>query len=216
MLEIWFRNFIKFIMPTINKIDHKKFYDYIRPELFKGTLSLKQVQGMDAIMDEWEERGLTDRRWLAYMLATTYHETSKTMQPIEEYGKGAGRPYGVKLKMGGGPGKRIKYSTPDKLYYGRGFVQLTWYENYELMGRLLGYDLLNHPEKALEMDVAVKIMFEGMMKAASSFGDFTGRSLEQYFNNKVSDPVGARKIINGTDKAELISVYYYVFLKALS
>ncbi len=28
------------------------------------------------------------------MLATVYHETAKTMQPIEEYGRGVGRDYG--------------------------------------------------------------------------------------------------------------------------
>ena len=35
-----------------------------------------------------------DLRWLAYAFATTFHETSKEMQPISEYGKGSGAAYG--------------------------------------------------------------------------------------------------------------------------
>src|SRR5689334_1254801 len=100
-------------------MDRKTFYDTIRPSLFKGTLTDKQVEGMEAIFDEWEKQALTDTRWLAYILATAFHETARTMQPIEEFGKGKGRDYGKKLKMGGGPGKRIPYITPDKIYYGR-------------------------------------------------------------------------------------------------
>lgn len=199
----------------MNAIDRTKFFGEVRISLFGGKLFSRQVEGMDAILDEWERQELKDKRWLAYMLATAYHETDKTMQAIEEYSKGKGLPYGAKFKMGGGVGKRIPYTKPDKIYYGRGLVQLTWYENYELMGRLLKVDLLNKPELALQMDVSVKIMFEGMLKGSSSFGDFTGRSLEQYFNVSVDDPENARRIINGKDKADLIAGYHRQFLKAL-
>lgn len=183
----------------------------MRQSLFSGKLNQGQVDGMDAIFDEWERRNLSDLRWLAYMLATTFHETARTMQPIEEYGKGAGRPYGKKIKQSGKP-----YTTPDKLYYGRGFVQLTWYENYEKMGRLLSVDLLNKPELALTLPVSTAIMFEGMLKADSEFGDFTGRCLEQYFGPKVEDWINARKIINGLDKANLIAEYGKKVLAALT
>lgn len=202
-------------MAITKQINRDKFYGFIKCSFFSKGLSQKQVDSINVILDKWEASALTDRRFLAYMLATAYHETGNTMLPIEEYGKGRGLDYGKKLKMGGGKNKRIAYTKPNKLYYGRGYVQLTWYENYELMGRLLGVDLLNKPELALEPKVAVDIMFEGMLKAASSFGDFTGRSLEQYFNSKVDDPLNARRIINGTDKAELIRDYYIKFLEAL-
>lgn len=33
------------------------------------------------------------------MLATVLHETGGEMQPVEEVGKGAGRPYGKNLNM---------------------------------------------------------------------------------------------------------------------
>lgn len=191
-------------------INHDNFFYYIRQTIFKTGLRQKQVEGINTILSQWEARGLTDLRWLAYMLATTFHETAKTMQPIEEYGKGNGHRYGKKIKRSG-----IAYTLPDKLYYGRGYVQLTWYENYETMGRLLGVNLLENPELALHPNIAAQIMFEGMTKGNSHFGDFTGKSLENYFNDTKEDWVNARRIINGTDKAELIAGYGKKFYNAL-
>jgi putative chitinase len=190
-------------------INRQTFYAAVKLNLFK-TISEKQKQGMDAILDYWEANGYHDGRHLAYIYATVYHETARTMQPIEEYGKGKTRPYGQKIKHSG-----VKYTNPDKIYYGRGLVQLTWFENYELMTRLLRVDLLANPDLACDMKIAIQIMFEGMMTGSSSFGDFTGKCLEMYFNDEVTDPIGARKIINGKDKAELIASYYHIFLDAI-
>ena len=83
------------------------------------------------------------------------------------------------------------------------------------MGRLLGVNLLKNPELALVLETAIQIMFEGMLRGSSSVGDFTGKCLEMYFNDKIDDPKGARRIINGTDKATLIANYHYQFLKCL-
>lgn len=187
------------------------FFTQIKQLGLFSTLSTMQVGGIEAVLNEWEKRKLTDLRWLAYMLATSYHETAKTMYPIEEIGKGKGHSYGGFRKRSG-----IVYNSPVKLYYGRGLVQLTWYENYELMGRLLGVDLLNKPELALNVPVAVEIMFEGMLRGSSSVGDFTGKCLEMYFNDRSADWYGARKIINGIDKAQLIADYGKLFYVALS
>jgi len=190
-------------------VNRLNFYKNYRLNFSK--LSSSQVSGFEAIFNEWDNRKFNDIRWLAYMLATVYHETAKTIQPIEEYGKGKTRPYGKKLKHSG-----IPYINPNKIYYGRGFVQLTWYENYELLGRLLKIDLINNPESCLTLEVATKVMFEGMLKASSNIGDFTGKCLEMYFNDVVENPIGARKIINGTDKDKLIANYYWLFKKCLS
>src|ERR1041385_6889458 len=102
------------------KLNRDYFFDTIRANLFKGKLTQSQVDGMESILLTGETEGLTDLRWLAYMLATCFHETARTMQPIEEYGKGKGYRYGKKIKRSG-----IPYTLPDKLYYGRGLVQLT-------------------------------------------------------------------------------------------
>lgn len=179
-------------------IDRFKFFSSVRPSIFGGKMLEKQVQGCNVILAEWEAQQLTDLRWLAYMLATTYHETAGTMQPIEEYGKGKGR----------------KYGKPDPetglVYSGRGYVQLTWKANYKTMGDLLGKPLVEAPELALKPEIATAILFEGMIK-----GLFTGKKLVDYFNDKQEDWVNARRIINGTDKAELIAGYGKKFLAAL-
>ncbi|WGZ95164.1 MAG: hypothetical protein QJT81_04000 [Candidatus Thiothrix putei] len=172
-------------------MDKAIFYNAVRNAPFDGVLAKSQVEGMEAILDEWDKRNLTDVRWLAYILATTYHETARTMQPIEEYGKGAGKVYG---------------NTP---YYGRGFVQLTWDYNYRKMGDRLRVDLLKYPDKALDMDIATQILFEGMIH-----GMFTGVGLGKYFHED-SDWYNARKIVNGLDRAELIARYGRAFFFAV-
>lgn len=192
-------------------INRKKFFEAVRTTLFGGKLTQRQVDGMDIILSQWDASGLTDLRWLAYMLATTLHETGNSMWPVEEYGKGKGRDYGRKLKMNGKP-----YTTPDKIYYGRGFVQLTWYENYENMGKILNLPLLQRPELLLDPAISAKVMFEGMTTGKSYRGDFTGKHLGQYFNATTEDWINARRIINGTDRAALIAGYgrkFYDILK---
>jgi putative chitinase len=191
-------------------MNRQTFISLITPALFSGRITQSQVDGLNFKLTAWERSGLADIRWLAYMLATSYHETARTMQPIEEYGKGRGKPYGQKLRH-----DRKPYTFPDKLYYGRGDVQLTWYENYEFMGKLLGIPLLEQPELALKPDVSAKIMIEGMTRGKSNRGDFTGVSLENYFNEVRDDPVHARRIINGLDKANLIAGYHDKFLTAI-
>jgi len=174
-------------------INRKVCFDGVRAKLFLGTLSQYQVDGMTAILDEWERRALKDLRWLAYMLATVKWETAHTMQPIAEYGRGRGYAYGVPDPVTG------------QTYYGRGFVQLTWKRNYDALGKLLHVDLVNHPDRALELPVATQILFEGMMRADSGVGDFTGLALEDCFNATHEDWLRARAIINGTDKAREIA-----------
>ena len=191
-------------------MNRQVFFDEIRHSLFSDRITQNQIDGLNFKLAAWEKSGLTDIRWLAYMLATSYHETAKTMQPIEEYGRGKGRPYGQKLRHDGKP-----YAFPDKLYYGRGDVQLTWYENYEAMGKLLGIPLLEQPELALVPEISAKIMIEGMTRGKSNRGDFTGASLENYFSATKDDPVHARRIINGLDKANLIAGYHDKFLTAI-
>ena len=186
-------------------MNRKIFYDKIRASLFHGILSESKVDSIEAILHECEINDITDYREMAYIFATIFHETAGTMQPIEEYGKGAGHAYGKKIKQ-----DRSTYLAPPKIFYGRGFVQLTWYENYERMGKHLGVDLLNHPELALQLDIASRIIIEGMTK-----GMFTGRKLSDYFNDETTDYIKARTIINGNDCAEKIAGYANKFFTAL-
>lgn len=176
-----------------------KFYDSIRQSLFKGKLSPSQVEGVESILNEWDDRNLADLRWLGYILATTYHETAKTMQPVREYGRGKG----------------YKYGKPDpetgQVYYGRGFCQLTWKYNYKRFEDLLGVPLVNNPDLALEPKTAAQILFIGMVK-----GIYTSKRLSDYFNDEKDDPVNARRIVNGIDKAKLIAGYHNLFMEAIN
>lgn len=190
----------------------KVFFDHARALLFGGKLNQEQVKGTDAILDEWEKRGLSDLRWLAYMLATTYHEVGKAMVPVRE--GFAATDTGARRVV-----RARKYGKEDpktkQVYYGRGMVQLTWADNYKRMGKLLKQPLYELPDLALNPAIASSIMFEGMLRAESFKGDFTGKSLEDYFNDKKTDWINARRIINGLDKASLIAGYGRKFHAAL-
>ena len=188
-------------------INRDFFFFNSKKILFNGKFRQSQVDGLNAILNEWEKNySSKDDRWLAYMLATAHNETDRRIQPIEEYGKGKGRPYGKNIKMNG-----TRYNDTANLFYGRGFVQLTWYENYQKAGAKLGLNLIKNPEKTLELSVATKIMFLGMME-----GWFTGKKLSQYFNSTTEDVYNARRIINGTDKANLIADYAYDYYSCIS
>lgn len=180
-------------------MDRAKFFASIRASgLFGATLSQSEADGAEAIINAFEAAGLTDQRWLAYMLATAFHETAATMQPIAEYGKGAGRKYGLPV----GPYKKI--------YHGRGYVQLTWDYNYKKAEEKLGVPFYSKPELALDPKHAADIMIRGMTE-----GWFTGKKLSDYTGAQSFDFMGARRIINGNDKAALIAGYAKKFEAAL-
>jgi hypothetical protein len=199
--------------------DHKVYFDDVRHSLFSGSLSQEQVDGQEAILSAWEHYVDTqDIRWLAYILATTYHETSQEMMPIEEYGKGAGQPYGVKDAETG------------QTYYGRGYVQLTWRDNYARADKELALEEGNSCEwyaiNALGPDTSARITYLGMKEGWFRSDSQGEQTLERYFNDKIEDPYGAREIVNG-DKTtvpswsngvsigNLIAGYYQRFLTAL-
>ena len=135
------------------------------------------------------------RNQCAYALATAYHETAHTMKPVRE--------------MGGEAYLRKKKYYP---YVGMGYVQLTWKTNYQKASDKLGVDFVANPKLLLKPEFASEILVVG-----SRDGWFTTRKLSDYITLYKSDFVGARRIINGTDKADLIANYakkYDALLKA--
>lgn len=137
------------------------------------------------------------RNQMAYVLATAYWETGRSMLPIKE--------------MGGEKYLRSKKYYP---YFGRGYVQLTWDYNYEKAGNKIGVNLMGaNKDKALDPIIAADICIHGMVE-----GWFTGKKLLDYITLSKSDFVNARKIINGKDKASEIAdlaVQYDKLLKDL-
>jgi len=154
-------------------VNFQIFFDDVRNSLFGGKLSQGQVEGMENIINY----STVSLDQLAYVLATVKWETAHTMQPIKEYGSTA------YLK-----------SKPYWPYYGRGLVQLTWRDNYAK------YGLEKTPDKALEWESSLFVLFDGMTK-----GLFTGKKLDDYINDNKRDYINARRIINGTDRAKEIA-----------
>ena len=198
--------------PEAPLYDRKKFFDAVRADPFAGNLTQSQVDGMEYLLDMWEEYFAPNNpndgtMWLAYCLATVFHETAQNMRPLEEYGKGSGHSYGEPVDPYG------------NCYYGRGHVQLTWSENYlngeNILRDKYGLDCPIHefPERMLEDEPSALILMDG-----SVYGWFTGASLQQYFSKAkgIEDPVNARRVINGTDKADLIAGYFWKFKAALA
>lgn len=188
-------------------MDRAAFFKLVRKQPFGGRLAADQVRGVEALLDAWERWAPgADPRFIAYALATAYHETGGKMQPVREIGRGKDRAYGAVV------------GRFAQAYYGRGHVQLTWLRNYELADAKLralgvlepGESLVRDPDLALRADVSAAIVVRGMVE-----GWFTGRRLEQFFVGTRSDWVDARAIINGRDRAALVAGYGLHFYEGL-
>ncbi len=183
------------------------FFASVRFYLAAGqSMTQDQVAGLSALLEYYESVGIEgsgdfEDRYVAYILATMWHETGFTCQPIGEYGKGSGKPYGKPA----GPYNQV--------YYGRGFVQLTWYDNYLVQDEKLGLksELVKKPDLALDPEIATEILFRGMRD-----GDFTGKKLADYFTESMTDWYNARRIVNATDQATTIAGYAEKFLNAIA
>lgn len=185
-----------------------QFFATVRP-LF-GTLAQSQVDGCKVLLKATEFLPLAFR---AYLLATTFHETAKTMRPISEYGgkkyfhdmydiKG-NRPHVAKRLGNTEPGDGVKF-------HGRGYVQITGRANYVKAGKVLGVSLVERPALALEPKNAAEILVAGCTE-----GWFTGKKLGDYLGGSSRDYVNARRVVNGKDKAKLIASYAVVFEEGL-
>lgn len=187
------------------------FFTNVRRKLLNGgSLSQFQVDALNAIYAEGVKRGATLAQ-IAYVIATPWHEVGSALVPIEEDRALRERsPYG---RIGGVKSDGTRQMTlpyVDILYYGRGFPQLTFYDNYAKMGARLRLPLAEHPELLLSLAASVQALWEGMQ-----YGLFTGKKLSDYINPTKTDFVNARRIVNGTDKASIIAGTAKTFYEAL-
>jgi putative chitinase len=157
--------------------------------------------------------------WTAYCLATAYHETAHTMQPIKEAGGAAyytrmydiqgNRPDVARTLGNLYPGDGAKYA-------GRGYVQLTGRTNYAKASNELGLGdaLITTPDRAMEDQIAAKVMRLGMVE-----GWFTGKGLDSFLSDdragNLDQFINCRRIINGYDRAPMIAGYAMEFQLAL-
>ena len=201
--------------------DRARFFRQVRQSVFRGRLSPQQVRGVETLLTVWErEHHGGDVRHLAYCLATAWHETAHTMQPVRETLARSERQAIARLRKWARklPPHRRKtvlsyarvHADTGHAYFGRGYVQITWRRNYRQMGRRLGLDLERNPEAAMQPQVAARILFTGMLE-----GLFTGRTLRDYIHDARCDYVAARRVVNGLDKARLIAGAAEEFERAL-
>jgi putative chitinase len=197
--------------------DPKAFFEHLRRgKLLGPVLTNEEVQGCSAIVEACGEDGwpIAD---VAYALATAYHETAGTMQPVREYG---GPAYFTKMYdvTGNRPemARRHGNTSPGDgpRFCGRGFVQLTWRCNYAKAGAALDVDLVANPDLAMQPAIAAAIMVRGMRE-----GWFTARDLDDDLPRQgpatVEQFARSRDIINGTDKARKIAEEAVTFQAAL-
>lgn len=156
----------------------------------KTKMSDQSKKGFNQILDfVQKDNSWQDIRQLAYFFASIGHESAWYFLPIKE--------------KRARPGQRV-YEVQNRYwntgYYGRGIIQLTHKRNYELFTKLLKIDLVKNPDKALDAEISYKIASFGMQN-----GSFTGKKLSDYINSKECDYHNARRIVNGTDRAQDIA-----------
>ena len=151
---------------------------------------------IEAIKLECQARGIGLNPQIAYVLATTQWETNQTFEPVREA-------YWLSENW---RKNNLRYYP----FYGRGFVQLTWKNNYEKYSRILGVDMASDPDIAMQPKVALFVLAHGFKT-----GIFTGRKITDYIDETKTDFVRARRCINGTDKAHEIADLAKKFLADL-
>jgi predicted chitinase len=179
--------------------DGSKFFASIRSAF--GALTQPQVDGFEALLQAFGE-AMWPIAYAAYGLATARRETNATMEPVREA-------YWLSEDW---RRTKLKYYP----WYGRGFCQLTWQQNYAKADAALGLGgkLIANPDLALQSDIAAQIMVRGM-----SEGWFSGKRLADYLPASgaadIHEFTNARHIINGQDHAVEIAENALKFQDAL-
>ncbi|WP_052600241.1 glycoside hydrolase family 19 protein [Aureispira sp. CCB-QB1] len=155
-----------------------------------GYMNATQQDSIRKIVAAFHRYGDGDKNKLAYILATAWHESH--FRPVQE--------------RRAAPNQTELYNRQNQYwssgYFGRGFVQLTWKENYQKMARVFRVDFVNQPDLALQPTYAARILVYGMMQ-----GSFTGLALKDFINAKRQDFYKARQVVNRLDRAGKIAEY---------
>ena len=106
-------------------MDHKIFSPK-SATMSSGKPCTRAGRWMPYNLGAWEKHApASDPRFIAYSLATTFHETARSMAPLRNLEPGAVKAYGNPVP------------PYNQVYFGRGYVQLTWERNYVLATKRL-------------------------------------------------------------------------------
>ena len=185
------------------KIFFNEYKNTIDPD---RKLSQQEVNAINVFIDMVEQswNKLSLKQW-AYVFATTFHETAHTFLPVKEA-------YWMSEDW---RKKNLRYWP----YFGRGFCQCTWLDNYKYYSKILNVDLVKNPDLALNPKYAFEIMIHGFINGTFSKrkvnGKYVPNKISDFINSEKTDYVNARKCINLLDKAKLIANYANTFEKIL-
>lgn len=201
-------------------MNKKAFFNNLRSSgLFGSSLSQSQVDGINGLLEAFEQVGDGRDDTLAYGLATAYHETGRRMVPVREgfasTDEGAIRAV-ANLAQKRGPGSAPnRYGKPagpyGHVYYGRGHIQLTWLDNYERSSADAGVDLVKDPDAMLDPVISARVLWLGLLDGR---WNGQGHGLRHYLDR--GDVTGARRTVNVQDKAAEIAGYHARFLTAIT
>ena len=201
---------------TTGEVDRTLFFGCARS--VHRRMTQQQVNSYNSIFKVWLESGYKDLRWLAYSLGTAYHESGSKMTPVREgFAKTDAAARKIVNRMWKKRDITMPYHRPDRVtghvYYGRGFLQLTWAENYKKIGRKIGLDdqLYQQPDLALDPEIAASILIDGLVNGRIR----ANQKLGDYFNGKKADWVGARKVLSGDNKGPKVAAHARKYNKCL-
>ena len=190
-------------MPSVDFLDRARFYDGFPTSALGKGLSDSRRAGFEGIFDVWDSDEKFDvLEWLAYALATAWHETGGVMQPVREgFAKSDAEAYDKVSAYCAKKGisNYAKRHSNGHSYYGRGYVQLTHGTNYQKMGEHLGVGskFYDDPDSVLDPAVGGMILLVGLIEGL--FRPAAGK-ISDYFSGATQKWYDARGLING-DKA---------------
>jgi predicted chitinase len=166
-------------------------------------------ESIAVIIAECLASGVEQKAQIAYVLATSEHESAAGKFMIELWGPTAAQlRYEERADLGNtAPGDGFRYR-------GRGYVQITGRRNYKVWSDRAGVDLVANPDLvASHHEIAAKILVQGMRD-----GSFRRpHALARYIDDQKTEFVEAREIINNDTRknGKRIAQYAENYLAAL-
>lgn len=183
--------------------DPAAFFASIRSSF--GALKKEQVEGFEAVLSVLKGWPLS---WQAYGLATAWHETGGTMQPVRE----------AHWLSEAWRKKNLRYYP----HYGRGYVQITWLKNYQWLDEAAAAAGLTKPGEILaNLDLAMRPDIAALaLRMGLEEGRYDSKGKDIAFRlprgSATRDQyVAARYLVNIQDKAGQIADYALKFEAAL-